>query len=84
MPDNIDPDAAAHFIREATVAMDHASHTLQVLTALVEQLRADRAELRRALHECAYCLTSLEVSPSAMTKTTADTLVRLNLGGFND
>lgn len=84
MPDHIDPDEAAHFIREATMAMDHAAHTLQVLTAMVEQLRADRAELRKALYECAYCLTSLEVSPSAMTKTTADTLVRLNLGGFND
>ena len=53
MPDHIDPDAAAHFIREATVAMDHASHTLQVLTAMVEQLRADRADLRKALYECA-------------------------------
>ena len=84
MPDHIDPDAAAHFIREATIAMDHAAHTMNVLTALVEQLRADRAELRKARYECAYCLTSLEVAPSAMTKTTADTLVRLNLGGFND
>ena len=84
MPDHIDPDAAAHFIREATVAMDHASHTLQVLTALVEQLRADRAELRKALYECAYCLNSLDVAPSAMTKSTSDTLVRMNLGGFND
>lgn len=84
MPDNIDPDAAAHFIREATVAMDHASHTLQVMTAMVEQLRADRAELRRALHECAYCLTSLEVSPSGMTMSFSDTLIRMNLGGFND
>ena len=64
--------------------MDHAAHTINVLTALVEQLRTDRAELRKALYECAYCLNSLEVSPSAMTKTTADTLVRLNLGGFND
>ncbi len=84
MPDNIDPDAAAHFIREATMAMDHAAHTMTVLTTIVEQLRADRAELRKALYETAYCLQSLEVAPSAMTKATADTLVRLNLGGFND
>ena len=47
-------------------------------------LRQDRAELRRALHEVSYMLNSLEVLPSAMTKTTSDTLVRLNLGGFND
>jgi prefoldin subunit 5 len=84
MPDHIDPDAAAHFIREATIAMDHAAHTMNVLTALVEQLRQDRAELRKALYECSYCLNSLDVAPSAMTKTTMDTLVRMNLGGFND
>jgi prefoldin subunit 5 len=84
MPDHIDPDAAAHFIREATIAMDHAAHTMNVLTALVEQLRADRAELRKALYECSYCLNSLDVAPSAMTKSTMDTLVRMNLGGFND
>jgi len=29
-------------------------------------------------------LHSLDVMPSAMTKTTADTIVQLNLGGFND
>ncbi len=57
MPDHIDPDAAAHFIREATIAMDHAAHTMNVLTAVVEQLRQDRAELRKALYDCAYCLT---------------------------
>ncbi len=50
----------------------------------IETLRQDRAELRRALHEVSYMLNSLEVLPSAMTKTTSDTLVRLNLGGFND
>ncbi len=50
----------------------------------IETLRQDRAELRRALHELSYMLNSLEVLPSAMTKTTSDTLVRLNLGGFND
>lgn len=84
MPDHIDPDAAAHFIREATIAMDHAAHTMNVLTAVVEQLRQDRAELRKALYECSYCLNSLDVAPSAMTKSTMDTLVRMNLGGFND
>jgi hypothetical protein len=64
--------------------MNRASEVILSLSRLVEQLRQDRAELRRALYETAYCLTSLDVVPSAMTKTTADTLVRLNLGGFND
>lgn len=64
--------------------MDHAATVIMTLTRAVEQLRQDRAELRRALHETAYCLSSLDVAPSAMTKTTADTIVRLNLGGFND
>jgi len=50
----------------------------------IARLRDDRAELRRALYECSYCLNSLDVAPSAMTKTTMDTLVRMNLGGFND
>ena len=50
----------------------------------IAQLRQDRAELRKALYECAYCLNSLDVAPSAMTKSTSDTLVRMNLGGFND
>jgi hypothetical protein len=54
------------------------------MVAEIERLREDRAQLRRALHETAYCLNSLEVLPSAMTKTTADTIVQLNLGGFND
>jgi regulator of replication initiation timing len=82
MPDNIDP--LAHVIREATAAMEEATHSIQAMVAEIERLREDRAQLRRALHETAYCLNSLEVLPSAMTKATADTIVQLNLGGFND
>ena len=84
MPDDIESDEAAHLLREVTMAMDHAAHTVNLLNAIVEQLRADRAELRKALYETSYCLNSLDVAPSAMTKTTADTLVRLNLGSYND
>jgi prefoldin subunit 5 len=84
MPDNIDPDMVAHVMREATAAMEQAAHEMKVMHSIIERLRTERAELRRALHECAYCLNSLEVAPSAMTKATADTLVQLNLGGFND
>lgn len=61
-----------------------AAKLIQRLGMIMTRLRQDRAELRRALHETAYCLNSLDVAPSAMTKTTADTIVRLNLGGFND
>lgn len=75
MTDPIDPD------REL---MLQAADLLTNLSRIVEELRQDRAELRRALYETAYCLSSLDVAPSAMTKTTADTLIRLNLGGFND
>jgi len=78
MTDSIDP------IRDATLALEEATTRIIAMAHAIAQLRQDRAELRKALYECAYCLTSLEVSPSAMTKTTADTLVRLNLGGFND
>jgi hypothetical protein len=71
MPDDID-------------LMARASETILRLTAEVITLRNDRAQLRRALHETAYVLNSLEVAPSTMTKATADTIVQLNLGGFND
>jgi hypothetical protein len=54
------------------------------LTMELDRLREERAQLRRALHEVAYVLNSLEVAPSTMTKATADTIVQLNLGGFND
>lgn len=64
--------------------MARASETILRLTAEVITLREDRAQLRRALHETAYLLNSLEVAPSTMTKATADTIVQLNLGGFND
>jgi len=82
MTDNIDP--IAHVLREATAAMEQATHQIQTLVAEIERLRLERDQLRRALYETAYCLNSLDVTPSAMTKTTADTLVQMNLGGFND
>jgi len=82
MPDNIDP--VAHVMREAAAAMEQATHQIQRLVAEIERLRLERDQLRRALYECAYCLNSLDIAPSAMTKTTADTIVQLNLGGFND
>lgn len=71
-------------VTEAKEIMDQAADLILRMKLDIEQLRQDRAELRRALHETAYCLSSLDVAPSAMTKTTADTIVRLNLGGFND
>lgn len=70
--------------REAGEVMDKAAAYITAQANVIERLRLERDQLRRALYECAYCLNSLEVSPSAMTKTTADTLVQLNLGGFND
>jgi len=70
--------------REAGEVMDKAAAYITAQANAIERLRLERAQLRRALYECAYCLNSLEVPPSAMTKTTADTLVQLNLGGFND
>ena len=71
-------------IRQATQAMETATHHIAVLEAEIERLRLERAQLRRALHEVTYCLSAMEIQPSAMTKTTADTIVQLNLGGFND
>jgi len=82
MPDDIDHLLAT--IADGIRMMDEAAHLLNVQQATITTLREDRAELRRALYEVSYCMTALEVAPSAMTKTTADTLVRLNLGGFND
>ena len=69
---------------EAGEVMDKAAAYITAQANAIERLRLERAQLRRALYECAYCLNSLDVPPSAMTKTTADTLVQLNLGGFND
>jgi len=71
MPDDIDLIA-------------RASVTILRLVNEVNKLREHRDQLRRALHETAYCLNSLDVAPSTMTKATADTIVQLNLGGFND
>jgi len=78
------PDPIERAVTEAKEIMDHAADLILRMKNDIERLREDRAELRRALYETAYCLNSLDVTPSAMTKTTADTLVRLNLGGFND
>jgi hypothetical protein len=77
-------DPIERAVTEAKEIMDHAADLILRMKNDIERLREDRAELRRALYETAYCLNSLDVTPSAMTKTTADTLVRLNLGGFND
>jgi len=70
--------------REAGEVMDQAAAYITAQANAIERLRLERDQLRRALYECAYCLNSLDVAPSAMTKTTADTIVQLNLGGFND
>lgn len=77
-------DPIERAVAEAKEIMDHAADLILRMKNDIERLREDRAELRRALYETAYCLNSLDVTPSAMTKTTADTIVRLNLGGFND
>ena len=77
-------DPIERAVTEAKQIMDHAADLIFRMKNDIERLREDRAELRRALYETAYCLNSLDVTPSAMTKTTADTIVRLNLGGFND
>lgn len=77
-------DPIERAVTEAKEIMDHAADLILRMKNDIERLREDRAELRRALYETAYCLNSLDVTPSAMTKTTADTIVRLNLGGFND
>lgn len=77
-------DPIERAVTEAKEIMDHAADLILRMKNDIERLREDRAELRRALYETAYCLNSLDVAPSAMTKTTADTIVRLNLGGFND
>lgn len=81
MPEHIDP---LEVIRKASQAMETATHHIAVQEAEIERLRLERAQLRRALHEVTYCLSAMEIQPSAMTKTTADTIVQLNLGGFND
>ena len=60
------------------------AHEVDAMSTAIDRLREERAQLRRALYETAYCLNSLDVAPSAMTKATADTIVQLNLGGFND
>jgi hypothetical protein len=77
-------DPIERAVTEAKEIMNHAADLILRMKNDIERLREDRAELRRALYETAYCLNSLDVTPSAMTKTTADTLIRLNLGGFND
>lgn len=71
-------------INVAMVAMEDAGRVITSQRSEIDRLREERAQLRRALYELNYCLSAMEVQPSAMTKTTADVLVQLNLGGFND
>jgi hypothetical protein len=82
MPDYIDP--LTKLMREYNAFEEQASQEIHALCSAIDRLREERAQLRRALHETAYMLNSLEVLPSTMTKATADTIVQLNLGGFND
>jgi hypothetical protein len=82
MPDYIDP--LTKLMREYNAFEEQASQEIHALCSAIDRLREERAQLRRALHETAYCLNSLDVAPSTMTKATADTIVQLNLGGFND
>ena len=88
MPDDIDFIIQLQQAAEEYSALvrqeEQASQEIHALCSAIDRLREDRAQLRRALHETAYCLNSLDVAPSAMTKATADTIVQLNLGGFND
>jgi hypothetical protein len=79
-----DIDEAEEWIEEVIEELYGIQKLFDLKIHQIETLRQDRAELRRALYEVSYMLNSLEVLPSAMTKTTSDTLVRLNLGGFND
>ena len=79
-----DIDEVDERIEEVIDELDEIQKLFKLQNHQIERLRLERAQLRRALYECAYCLNSLDVPPSAMTKTTADTLVQLNLGGFND
>ncbi len=84
MTDNIEFQMLQEDVRRLEHQRDTAIKVIVSGTLEIESLREERAQLRRALHETAYVLNSLEVAPSAMTKATADTIVQLNLGGFND
>jgi hypothetical protein len=84
MTDNIEFQMLQEDVRRLEHQRDTAIKVIVSGTLEIESLREERAQLRRALHETAYMLNSLEVLPSTMTKATADTIVQLNLGGFND
>ena len=84
MPDAIEFQLLQEDVKRLNNSREQAIETIVNMQKQMNRLREDRAQLRRALHETAYCLNSLDVAPSTMTKATADTIVQLNLGGFND
>ena len=84
MTDNIEFQLLQEDVKRLRRSQDQAIQTIVSMKLELDSLREERAQLRRALYETAYCLNSLDVAPSAMTKATADTIVQLNLGGFND
>jgi len=84
MPDAIEFQLLQEDVKRLNNSREQAIETIVNMQKQMNRLREDRAQLRRALHETAYVLNSLEVLPSTMTKATADTIVQLNLGGFND
>ncbi len=61
-------DSIEEAIRQATLALEEATSRILTMAHEIARLRDDRAELRRALYECSYCLNSLDIAPSAMTK----------------
>ena len=84
MPDAIEFQLLQEDVKRLKRSQHEAFELIASMRREIDSLREERAQLRRALHETAYVLNSLEVAPSTMTKATADTIVQLNLGGFND
>jgi chromosome segregation ATPase len=84
MPDAIEFQLLQEDVKRLKRSQHEAFELIVSMRREIDSLREERAQLRRALHETAYCLNSLDVAPSTMTKATADTIVQLNLGGFND
>jgi hypothetical protein len=84
MPDAIEFQLLQEDVKRLKRSQHEAFELIASMRREIDSLREERAQLRRALHETAYCLNSLDVAPSTMTKATADTIVQLNLGGFND
>jgi len=84
MPDAIEFQLLQEDVKRLKRSQHEAFELIASMRREIDSVREERAQLRRALHETAYVLNSLEVLPSTMTKATADTIVQLNLGGFND